>query len=117
MEPLPENFVHLRPSAKYHYFIYGKCGEGMLSDFIAAAEEKGCEFMQMIPSMEPLPSGLALPPGAPKFIMMIVVFVRIEKDKFPACWESMQADASKERQAALSVQSNGKGNTTPFRKK
>lgn len=79
----------------YRYFFYGMCSEDQITSFIRTAEDKGCEFVSIIPGMIPTPkSALSLSAHKqPEFIPVLRVFVRCLESAWPEIERAMQAEA------------------------
>lgn len=70
------------PANKYRYFFYGFCGEEALTDFIAQAENVGCEFLQVVPAMVNLQ----------QVMPVLRVFVRCLATEWPRIEATMRAE-------------------------
>lgn len=82
-------------AVQYRYFFYGMCTEDQITQFIEAAEVKGCEFVTLVPGMVPAPqSALTLhAPKGPQYIPVLRVFVRCLQSRWPDIEKAMQEEA------------------------
>jgi hypothetical protein len=88
-------FPDMLKNFSYRYFFYGMCTEDQITKFIKDAENKGCEFVTLIPGMIPTPkSALSLSAHKqPEFIPVLRVFVRCPESAWSEIERAMKAEA------------------------